>query len=115
MAKCFFSPISSRKTTDLIFFVRKVEKYSGIIFIDKKTKFLKFDLEQAFEKATRISFNGNSYIFNIRNTTKNSKRKIPSIYENEKENKVLEAVSGRSLVLECVAAGVPTPDIRNIE
>ena len=68
---------------------------------------------QAYEKVTRTQFHGKSYFFTVRNADKTPTKRSPKIYDNNTtKSAMVSAVMGRSQLLECVAGGVPTPEIR---
>lgn len=74
------------------------------------------------ETCKRATFNGNEFFFQVKTNAQKNRKKGPKIYltDAEKKNKnnqgqiVMSAVENRALVLECVASGVPTPNIRNL-
>ena len=68
---------------------------------------------QAHEKVTRMAFQGKSYYFTVRNADRSPTKRAPKIYDNNTtKSAVISAVVGRAQVLECVAGGVPTPEIK---
>jgi len=74
------------------------------------------------ETCKRATFNGNEFFFQVKTNAQKNRKRGPKIYltDAEKKNKnnqgqiVMSAVENRALVLECVASGVPTPNIRNL-
>ena len=55
---------------------------------------------------------GNKYVINVRNLTRIAKPKVPEIFENNAKRETdISATIGQTLMLECAASGVPTPDI----
>ena len=93
--------------------------YRKILWKDPWTMVIATPGGETFKRAT---FNGNEFFFQVKTNAQKNRKKGPKIYltDAEKKNKnnqgqiVMSAVENRALVLECVASGVPTPNIRNL-
>lgn len=82
--------------------------FSNIISKDDNLKIMC----QAHEKVSGSTYPGNKYVINVRNITRVAKAKVPEIFENNPKQEVdISATIGQTMILECAASGVPTPDI----